>query len=195
MSNTQYTEKPDRDQLSILFSQYQKLCHYCDGVFSATQNAFPSQMQCAKGCASCCILETIVPLEAHIIASALTLSSQEQLKEKESQKNGNCVFLHHAECAIYAVRPIICRTHGLPIQHPDCRQPDVCPLNFTSMELTTLDPQWILNAETITGNLMRLNLAFCILIQRPEIAGERIPLRWLLTDHDPLDSIPISDKV
>jgi hypothetical protein len=190
MSDTHYTEKSERDQLSTVFSQYQRLCRYCDDTFAATQRAFQPHMQCSKGCASCCVLETIVPLEAHVIASQLVASDFPRVPEEHiSQKEKHCIFLDQHECAIYAVRPIICRTHGLPIQYPDRQEIDACPLNFVSLDLATLDSQWILVAETITSNLMRLNLAFCMLIQRPEIAGERIPLIWLLTGDDSLDRI------
>ena len=87
-----------------------------------------------------------------------------------------CVFLCKDVCTIYPARPIICRTHGLPLIYPEQEAMEVCQLNFAEIDITTFDPQYLLDAESITENLMRLNLAFCMLTESPDRAGERIPL-------------------
>ncbi|PIE34413.1 hypothetical protein CSA56_07695 [candidate division KSB3 bacterium] len=190
MTNPHSAEQSGRDQLSTVLSQYQKLCRYCDDTFTAIQKKFHPYMQCSKGCASCCILETVVPLEAHVIASHQPASTfHRRPEEQEFHEEKPCIFLDHHECTIYDIRPIICRTHGLPLQYPDREGIDICPLNFVSFDLTTLDSPWIIDAANIAENLMRLNLAFCMLIQRPEIAAERIPLTCLSGQENPLDRV------
>jgi uncharacterized protein len=168
--------------LDAVIQQYQTLCRYCDDVFAATFARFQSEMRCARGCASCCVLETVAPLEAFIIESYLHNApnvganrSADQLETDDS----NCVFLRDNACAIYPVRPIICRTHGLPLLYEERQEIEVCPLNFTEVDLAALDPQFFLDAEAITDNLMRLNLAFSILTGTTERAGERVALREL----------------
>ena len=128
-----------------------------------------------------------MPLEAHIIEMYLQSLTPSQasarLSPKPEQSEKSCVFLVNNECAIYPVRPIICRTHGLPIMYPDRQNIDACPLNFTDIEFESIDPQYVFNSESITENLIRLNLAFSILTGQIEDAGKRIPLTWLLSDR------------
>ncbi len=173
--------------LSTLIARYQKLCQYCDEVFAATLHVFRPHIQCSKGCATCCILETVVALEAYIINSYLKSSASPArygASALANQSQQECVFLHNNSCAIYAVRPIICRTHGLPIIYPDRPEIDICPLNFRELDVMSIDKQYLFDAENITMNLMRLNLAFCIITKKPQSAENRIPLRRLITNND-----------
>jgi hypothetical protein len=173
----------EQSQLETLITQYRKLCQYCDDVFATMQEAFGTHIHCAKGCAACCTLERVSPLEAYMIASFLQdsqISPIPELSDRAISPQEQCVFLHCNECTIYPVRPIICRTHGIPIVYPDQQGIDACPLNFTDFDFATIDPQFLLDAETLTTNLMRLNLAFCILTQQQESAGDRIPLHSLI---------------
>ena len=164
--------------LDQLLTSYHTLCKYCDETFAATFTALEAHMRCAKGCASCCILETVTPLEAFVLECFL---QQHPVPTPGSQPQDNaCIFLHENACAIYAVRPIICRTHGLPLLYPKRGDIEVCPLNFTDFDLNTLEPTSFLDAEQITDNLMRLNLAFCMLTGQAKHAEERITLGSLL---------------
>lgn len=165
----------DQARISTLLTQYKILCRYCDNFFEAVQQEFRPHIQCAKGCASCCILETVVPLEAFVIASYLKTAPPIVSPAREPLDQ-TCVFLHNSECAIYPVRPIICRTHGLPILYPERNEVDACPLNFQNADIRLIDPRFFFNAEQVTANLLRLNLAFCLLTERPKTAGDRIPL-------------------
>jgi Fe-S-cluster containining protein len=173
----------DHEALSTLFERYETLCRYCEDFFKRVLDEFPTQMRCAKGCASCCLLETVAPLEAYIIASYL--SQQPNAVKRENRKH--CVFLEQDTCLIYTVRPIICRTHGVPMQYPHQQEYDVCPLNFPETDLQTLDGQYVLDAELITNNFMRLNLAFCMLTQSADTAEERISLADILHGKYHLD--------
>jgi len=138
-------------------------------------------MQCAQGCASCCILESVTPLEASVIERFLQ-ENPIPMSAPLQERPETCIFLRDNACIIYAVRPIICRTHGLPLLYPERGEIEVCPLNFAMFDLTSLDPSSFLDAERITANLMRLNLAFCMLTAQAEHADERIPLRSILID-------------
>ena len=158
----------EQSSLTTLITQYQTLCRYCDEVFAMTLQAFRSHIRCAQGCASCCILETVVPFEAFVITSYLETAASHPSAtrfHRPPQTQTRCVFLHEDTCVIYPVRPLICRTHGLPIRYPDRQAIDACPLNFADLDLTTIDPQFVFDTERITQNLMRLNLAFCLITQ------------------------------
>lgn len=169
-------------QLSTLFAHYDRLCQYCDALFQQTYQAFPTEMQCQKGCAECCALETVVPLEAAVIS--VYLDSLDPIERNrvfsKNPVSTSCVFLSSTQiCLIYPVRPLICRTHGLPIAYPDRTDLDACPLNFANIDLTQIDRQYVLDAENITTNLLRLNLAYALLRGDPDRSGERVPLRTI----------------
>ncbi|GAK58450.1 hypothetical protein U27_05424 [Candidatus Vecturithrix granuli] len=171
-------------QLSMLLDRYHALCQYCDDLFQRTVQTYRSQIQCAKGCVECCLLETVVPLEASVIAAYLqsTPAIRGQLCLSDQQQDSYCVFLNNQVCLIYPVRPIICRTHGLPIRYSEHEGIDVCPLNFNNDDLTEIEEEFVLDADVITTNLLRLNLAFCLLTATAETAGERVSLQSLMTN-------------
>jgi len=173
---------PDPTALATLLTRYQTLCQYCDDVFAATQTALRQAMQCAPGCASCCVLETVVPLEASIIRTFLAGTV---LPPRPNAAPGVCVFLREQRCVIYPVRPIICRTHGLPLAYQETQTIETCPLNFTDLDLTTVEPAYLLDAEVLTANLLRLNLAFCLLTGEPDRAAARVTLQSLLDADSP----------
>jgi len=72
---------------------------------------------CREGCAWCCRLKVLVhPAEARRIVAHLnaTWSARERaaLRARLPDARGPCPFLRDdARCAIYALRPIRCRTH------------------------------------------------------------------------------------
>ncbi len=174
----------DTAPLSTLITQYQTLCQYCDDAFAAAFHAHRAHMHCVKGCASCCILKTVVPLEAYVIASYVqsSLSFGAVFSTNHPERGGErCVLLDRDTCSIYPVRPIICRTHGIPMLYPDSEGIDVCPLNFLESDLNSFETELLLDAEVITENLIRLNLAFGIITGQTETAGERISLHSIIT--------------
>jgi hypothetical protein len=175
---------PDPTAFETLLTQYRTLCRYCDQVFAATAEALRPHIRCAKGCAACCTLESVVPLEAHVIAAYLDAHPIEPSPAppvaRPDNEDAPCVFLRQQACTIYPARPIICRTHGLPLRYPDQPGIDACPLNFTDFDLSALDPQFVLDMGRITDNLIRLNLAFAVLTGQSETAGERVALQRLI---------------
>ncbi|GAK51570.1 hypothetical protein U14_02815 [Candidatus Moduliflexus flocculans] len=171
-----------------VFERYATLAAYCDQWFANVVGEYQTQMRCAQGCALCCRLETVVPLEAALIAAYVeALPPQHAVKDDFSADE--CVFLaSDATCAIYPVRPLICRTHGMPLQYPDREERDACPLNFSDIPLEQIAPQYVLSIEPVTVNLLRLNLALCMSAGNADAAGERIYLRDILVRANPLPS-------
>jgi len=115
--------------------------------FEKVINNNNSEMKCGKGCTACCYTSlTVFPVEAARITEyfeTLPDLQKENFKQKlnlpkESGTNllgkqvKPCSFLHEGECLIYPVRPIICRTHGIPLKRlqQDKILIDLCPLNF-----------------------------------------------------------------
>jgi Fe-S-cluster containining protein len=101
---------------------------------------------CKKGCSRCCLVDlSIFSLEADHIREWFNNRSDEEkailrkkwsspLKEDSDFYNRiqkSCAFLHEGSCTIYEVRPLICRTQGLPMRVLQEKESfvDVCPLN------------------------------------------------------------------
>jgi len=93
-----------------------------------------------------------------------------------------CAFLQNGLCAIYEHRPMICRTHGLPIaftDHDDAtKNVDFCPKNFTSVP-----PRQLKFDETNTLDLDDLNFKLYEInadhVEAQDMNPVRIPLRRL----------------
>jgi Fe-S-cluster containining protein len=69
---------------------------------------------------------------------ALPEQEAESIRQHVAQNASGerCPLLSHHRCLLYAARPVICRTHGLPITYAEDHQhnSDCCPLNMTESE-------------------------------------------------------------
>jgi Fe-S-cluster containining protein len=92
------------------------------------------RMQCKRGCSGCCIDEiTVFALEAENIREHYP----SLLEHGTPHEPGECAFLSKdGACRIYAHRPYVCRTQGLPFRWIDEKDDgefvemrDICPLN------------------------------------------------------------------
>lgn len=162
-------------ELQQILRRYKELCDFCDGFWDRALHAYPDAFACGPGCSTCCELPSVNYLEAYIIAGL----SGKKVGPAAADK---CPYLDGDRCSIYASRPLICRTHGLPLKSREysCALTLSCPFNFTCVDLDAVDPGVILEIDTISNNLARLNAAFCLLNGGGvALAGERIPLRDL----------------
>ena len=93
------------------------------------------RLQCGRGCAACCLDGlTVRAVEAERIRAA----HPELLRDGAPGPEGGCAFLDEdGACRIYADRPSVCRSQGLPLRvlfeteegEIDERR-DICPLNL-----------------------------------------------------------------
>jgi len=95
------------------------------------------EMACKKGCSSCCMNFQVLPVEYFSILNQLKENPPQQLKELDVEAE-DCSFLTEDVCQMYEARPIICRTHGLPLlfmnEEGDAWELSACPMNFTDFE-------------------------------------------------------------
>ncbi|MEM9176839.1 MAG: YkgJ family cysteine cluster protein, partial [Myxococcota bacterium] len=72
------------------------------------------RLQCARGCSACCLDElTVRPVEAERIRAA----HPDLLRSAAPGPEGGCAFLDEAGgCRVYAERPSVCRSQGLPLR-------------------------------------------------------------------------------
>jgi hypothetical protein len=93
-----------------------------------------ARIQCCRGCWGCCVDGlTVFDVEAERIRRA----HSELLAEGTPHPPGACAFLDgDGACRVYAERPYVCRTQGLPLRWLDADDEDavvelrdICPLN------------------------------------------------------------------
>jgi Fe-S-cluster containining protein len=101
------------------------------------------RLHCEQGCQACCVDDlTVFPVEAERIRS----SHEALLRDGAPHPPGACAFLDHdGGCRIYADRPYVCRTQGLPLRWFEeddsgeiCERRDICPLNADGPALEEL---------------------------------------------------------
>jgi Fe-S-cluster containining protein len=168
--------------------QYRELCSYCDALFERVRTAYPGQVTCARGCVHCCSLKTVCALEIFAIGLHLKhakLPARRAVEANTVSSGPACVFLHDGGCTIYPARPIICRTHGLPLVVPGEKRVDCCPLNFTSIDLAALKEADVMDVARVTTNLMRLNLAFCTVLGDRGLSGRRFHMTGIAAQNLP----------
>src|SRR5262249_7706117 len=119
--------------------------------------------------------------------ASLPPDEREALAARAARSTEACPALEgDGRCAIYPFRPVICRTHGLPIRFPGSTararslpQIDACPKNFGGRDLASLPGDAVLAQATVSPVLGALDAARADEAGRPR--GERVELSTLLS--------------
>lgn len=174
LSNT-LTIMPMRQGQTVTYSRF---LQQANQHFDKVQASHPSEFSCKQGCHACCEPGlTVLKIEANNIATFIKEHPevQTQLKNIDAEnphRGTRCSMLNKdGQCAIYPVRPFICRSHGAPIAiaREEYFQIDVCPLNFVDKPIEELGPESFFILDDWNGQL--LDLADML-----EPSSTRIPL-------------------
>ncbi len=124
-----------------LLENYYQMVERVDALCRDIQEMLSGQITCSEGCSSCCTAITLFPVEAAALNAALEalpVEEQEAIRHHVAAHAGGerCPLLEDHRCLLYDARPIICRTHGLPIIYTEGneRKVDCCPLNLSEAE-------------------------------------------------------------
>jgi Fe-S-cluster containining protein len=143
-------------------SRYRELTVKVDAFFSRTLGRHASDMRCGSGCADCCHTRlTVTQVEADAIREHVAgLPDRDRVAlvtRAAAADDGRCAALtEDNRCAIYAARPVVCRSHGAPIRMREGSLPVVrsCFRNFTTI---TPDPDCILDQSTLSTLLLAVD--------------------------------------
>lgn len=167
--------------LAAALAPYRALVEQVDELCARIVGAFSDRIFCRAGCSACCTLQGVLPVEAASLALALDqlpASAAESLRARLSvaADSDRCPLLTDERCPLYAARPIICRTHGLPllIEDEHGTRVDRCPLNFTG--LATLPGTAVIRLATLNLALVAANRHFLATCFAKASLPERIPL-------------------
>ena len=179
----------DADPAQQLLSRYRQLTRRVDAFFADVFERQREHMECATGCSDCCHVDlTLTSIEAAAIADALATTPRESGAKQNvaAARSARCVALgDDNRCKIYEHRPLVCRSHGIPVQVGQSDTDDrhhlpviqVCPRNFQS-GLDRVAPSDVLNQSTISTILGVLDAAYCDVSQTPK--GARVSLREVI---------------
>lgn len=153
---------------------------------------YKEYMVCRKGCSQCCTNLTLLPLEWYALDKVV---KDGNLHPHKFESDERCTMLDNDACIVYSFRPLICRTHGLPLlylteeyndagiriktEEPDW-QISWCDLNFTEVSEETMedifDPEDVLNMEEWNLILGKLNREFLKTPEGKTLGKSRIPI-------------------
>lgn len=166
-----------------------------DAFFDRARSRHAQGITCHAGCDECCRRRfSVTMLEAVAIREALgglPVEARERLRRRATEGDRSvCPALEgDGRCSIYGARPMICRTHGLPIRfggQAEGRSPralpviDACPKNFVGEDLGALDAASVLDQGTLSTVLGALDAAYADSAGRPR--GERVSIEELLAE-------------
>lgn len=166
------------DNNQYYFDAYFDFIKFVDERIVELEKIHSKNIVCAKKCSSCCIDTTVLPIEFFSILSVLITKNIKPDITKE-----NCSLLKKSLCQIYELRPLICRTHGLPLAYGEDEDPlaksiSFCELNFKS-KIPDFNDKNILDMDELNIELVRLNEKF--LKSYDGELPERMDLKDLLT--------------
>lgn len=150
-----------------------------DEHFDAALRRSPGAMRCRAGCDQCCHVRlSVFQIEAARISRALSelarfdpdLRSQIRRQADDPEHGQSCPMLVDGTCAIYEDRPLICRSHGLPVATEDEAgnvEISGCPLNFTEQ---SPPPQSVLRLEAVNRPLSVMSRMWDPEAERIELA-------------------------
>lgn len=145
-----------------------KLHDIIDELTLPIQVRHAARLHCQKGCSACCADElTVFDVEAERIRREVGAT----LFGATAATAGQCAFLdQEGACRIYAWRPYVCRTQGLPLRwlEPSAITPDepdeyrdIRPLNIVEGEpVTLMEPGEMWTIGPFESKLAELQEAF-----------------------------------
>jgi hypothetical protein len=135
-----------------------------DGVTRRLHVLHATRLHCQRGCSACCADGlTVFDAEADLIRA----HHADLLARGVAGAAGGCAFLaHDGACRIYAERPYVCRTQGLPLRwieeaengRPAVELRDICPLNEAGPAIETLPADDCWTIGPIEVRLARLQI-------------------------------------
>ncbi len=163
------------------FTTYKTFRNDVDQLSNKLEKQHNKHMKCKAGCDLCCMDYSIFPIEFFSIVEALK-ASENKPNFNPSKDESSCIFLNNHKCEIYDERPIICRTHGLPLLYMNEEngwELSACELNFTEFELDDFSEENTFPQDKFNSKLFLLNKEFIV--------------KNKLTDYSEFDLIPIKE--
>lgn len=158
-------------------SRYPELTGKVDAFFARVIARHGDQMACNTGCSQCCHVRlTVTGVEAQAIRDEIATWPADRraalAANVAAAAPDRCVALDPGgRCLIYGARPLVCRSHGAPIKIRSYKSPrlerqgkepglkvySTCGLNFTAGAIRSVDPDCVLDQETVSTMLIAVD--------------------------------------
>lgn len=152
----------------MVLNDYLALIEKVDQKADEISNKQKESINCQKGCHSCCLPGISVSkieasaIKKFIVQNPEVLEVAKTLQKENPHGGRRCKFLDsQGGCVIYSSRPIICRTHGLPVRLKEKDQviESCCHLNFTDGLGQVQQYSWI-NLDLLNSLLALINTKY-----------------------------------
>jgi uncharacterized protein len=148
-----------------LLHNYRAFRERVDRICREIEAEFGTHLSCRAGCDSCCRHLSLFPVEAAALATALddlppARAERIRNRARRASPEDPCPLLEKGGCLLYAARPLICRTHGLPLLtgHEGAKSVDFCPLNFQG--IASLPGKAVIDLDRLNTTLAAINALF-----------------------------------
>ncbi len=151
---------------------YRALLERIDDLCARTVQQFAGHIACRAGCDACCRHLSVFAVEAAALKAALKSRPPEEADRirrlAATAPSGRCPLLHDGLCLLYEARPVICRTHGLPLMlsSEGEKSIDFCPENFK--DLSSIPGSAIIDLERLNTMLAAINALYLQEFPGPE---------------------------
>lgn len=140
---------------------YRDLLTTIDQRLDCIRRRYSAQIACHKGCNCGCRNLSIFPIESLSLARAmqdLPAGTAARIRKRAANASvWECPLLEDRACKLYAFRPVICRTHGFPLQTIYNQQLSIghCRHNFKNM--ASIPDDAVIDLDRINGALRTIN--------------------------------------
>lgn len=181
-------------------ARFDALAGEVEAKFEAIRKRNHGCMECRVGCSDCCRCRlSITRVEEAYLRQGLArlpVSVRHELRTRaageptETDTKEMCPALDaNGRCQVYESRPLICRSHGVPLRyrhpvpliHPSLI--DVCEKNFTNftgVATKSLPVEDVIDQTSLTAELAEIDAVYCDAHELPR--DERVPLAQILTE-------------
>lgn len=170
-------------------ASYLELLARLDAFSERVMRRYPDMLQCKLGCDDCCQRDlSLFPIEADgLVEQARSLPSEriDQLLVRAraalADDEAGCPFLdataRGGACTVYPVRPVVCRSQGLPMLLPEQNSLSLCPHNFKGVH--DISGACVLDLAPVNQILVTTNL---LRARELNISPERVQLSRAVVD-------------
>lgn len=161
-----------------------------DQEFAAIHDRRRACMQCRSGCSDCCRARlSITRVEEAFLRRGLAQLPESTRRDMAAAARDKtremCPALDaQGRCRVYASRPLICRSYGVPLRHRRevslVNPPilDVCDKNFLDIRLKALPAADVFDQTDLDATVSKIDADYCERNGLP--AGERVPIAQIL---------------
>ncbi|MCB9554203.1 MAG: YkgJ family cysteine cluster protein [Myxococcales bacterium] len=160
-------------------AEYRALVEKVEAFAARAHAAQAPWLRCRAGCDGCCrTRRSAWAVEIDALRTHLATLPPERQSELAARREdpavvagARCVYLDpDGRCAVYAARPVICRTHGPAVRLPD-GETVWCGLNFEGLDeaavLAALPADAVLDLDLLNRMLALVNARYLQSRDRP----------------------------